>query len=75
MTITVGDADLIELLAKVEAGEEVILARENEPAAKISRIAEASDRRRAIKQILAFRATMPHVTKHEIAEWKKTGRR
>lgn len=73
--VNIGDADLSELLAKVEAGEEIILSRGNTPVARISPIVEPDIRKKAIEEILAFRKKMPTITQEEIAEWKAIGRR
>lgn len=79
ITVNVGDADLNELLAKVEAGEDVVLVRDGVPVAQVkSLIQHASDpkaRRKAIEEIKAFRARMPSITQDEIAEWKAIGRK
>jgi antitoxin (DNA-binding transcriptional repressor) of toxin-antitoxin stability system len=75
ITVNISDADLSELLAKVEAGEEIILARGNEPVARISPLVDRNARRKAIEEILAFRKNMPSITQEEIAEWKAIGRR
>ncbi|MCK8781593.1 type II toxin-antitoxin system prevent-host-death family antitoxin [Rhizobium sp. NTR19] len=93
MTITVNvvDANLVELLAKVEAGEDVILAKGDTPVARLTTLASApeqdlgdagelpkqeQERRRAlIEDIRDFRRTMPKVKTDEILEWKSEGRR
>jgi antitoxin (DNA-binding transcriptional repressor) of toxin-antitoxin stability system len=76
ITISIDDATLPELLAKVEAGEEIILLRDNVPVAKIAPVVADDDKRRqAMEAILAFRKTMPGITQEEIAEWKAIGRR
>ncbi len=79
ITVNVGDADLNELLAKVEAGEEIILVRDGVPVAEVRSLAEPAfdhkARRKAIEEVKAFRATMPRVTQEEIAEWKTIGRK
>ena len=73
--IDVGDADLTELLAKVEAGEDVILFRDQMPIARILPVIDQEERHRVIEEILAFRKKMPSITQEEIAEWKAFGRR
>jgi antitoxin (DNA-binding transcriptional repressor) of toxin-antitoxin stability system len=91
ITVNIGEADLSDLLAKVEAGEDVILARGGMPVARLTAMAtplqqsvestsefskEEQDRRRAaIEEIRKFRKTMPRVTSEEIIEWKNEGRR
>ncbi|MEN3146558.1 type II toxin-antitoxin system prevent-host-death family antitoxin [Neorhizobium sp. IRAMC:178] len=77
ITVNISDTSLAELLAKVEAGEEIILARGDVPVARIAPVAIGDNERRkkAIEDILAFRARMPKITQEEIAEWKAIGRR
>ncbi|MDM9619870.1 type II toxin-antitoxin system prevent-host-death family antitoxin [Rhizobium sp. S96] len=76
MTITVNlnEASLPELLAKVEAGEEVVILRDGVPVARLAPVAADDEKRRqAIEAVRAFRKTMPAITQEEIAEWKATG--
>jgi prevent-host-death family protein len=75
ITVNIGDADLTELLAKVEAGEDVILARNNRPVARLLPVVDQEERQKVIDEILEFRKNMPSVTQAEIAEWKAFGRR
>ena len=68
ITVKVGEAKthLSELLAKVEAGEEVIIARGKEPIAKLSRIPREKDLQSVIAEIKAARAARPKTTIEEI---------
>ncbi|MDQ0469034.1 type II toxin-antitoxin system Phd/YefM family antitoxin [Labrys wisconsinensis] len=79
MTITVeadeAKARLSGLLAKVEAGEEVIIARGEEPVARLTRIRRQSDVRAAIEEIRAARAKAKPVTIDEILAWRQEGHR
>lgn len=77
ITVKVGEAKthLSELLAKVEAGEEVIIARGNEPIAKLSRIRRENDVQSVIAEIKASRADRPKTTIEEILAWRDEGRR
>jgi prevent-host-death family protein len=79
MTITVKVAEakthLSELLAKVEAGEEVIISRGNDPIAKLSRIRKDTDRTALIEEVSAARARAKPVTTEEILAWKHEGHR
>ncbi len=76
ITVDIGDADLSELLAQVEAGQEIILMRNGVSVAKLAAVAQPdSERRQVMEDILALRKTMPNVTQEEIAEWKAFGRR
>ncbi|RUV94094.1 MULTISPECIES: type II toxin-antitoxin system prevent-host-death family antitoxin [unclassified Mesorhizobium] len=79
MTITVKVAEakthLSELLAKVEAGEEVIISRGNDPIAKLSRIRKDTDLAALIEEVRAARARAKPVTTEEILAWKHEGHR
>lgn len=75
ITVNISDADLSELLAKVEAGEEIILARGNEPVARLVAFKEPIDKRELIETMLKERSHRKPVTQAEIAEWKQIGRR
>lgn len=74
LKIDVGDADLTDLLAKVEAGEDVILLRDQMPIAIISGMKSSSNRAELIETIIRERAGRKPVTQKEIAEWKQIGR-
>jgi prevent-host-death family protein len=77
ITVKVGEAKthLSELLAKVEAGEEVIISRGNEPIAKLSRIARHTDIDALVAEIRAARARAKPVTMDEILAWRHEGHR
>ena len=77
ITVKVGEAKthLSDLLAKVEAGEEVIIARGNEPIAKLSRIRKENDLDAVIAEVRVARARAKPVTTEEILAWKHEGRR
>jgi antitoxin (DNA-binding transcriptional repressor) of toxin-antitoxin stability system len=76
ITVSIDDTTLAELLAMVEAGEEIVIVRDGMPVAKMAAVvADSEKRRQAIEAIRAFRKTMPAITQEEIAEWKATGRR
>ncbi|MFN3501105.1 MAG: type II toxin-antitoxin system Phd/YefM family antitoxin [Allorhizobium sp.] len=66
---------LSELLARVEAGENFIIARGNEPVARLVAMNERRQRLSAIEAMRAFRAKSTAVTQDEIRDWKKEGRR
>ena len=57
-TVTVADAKarLSDLLAQVEAGEEVVITRRGQPVARLSQVEK---RKEAVKSLAEFRATMP----------------
>jgi antitoxin (DNA-binding transcriptional repressor) of toxin-antitoxin stability system len=75
ITVNIGDADLTELLAKVEAGEDIILVRDNAPVARLTAATEPLSKAELIEAILKERAGRPAITQEEIAEWKQIGRR
>ena len=77
ITVKVGEAKthLSELLAKVEAGEDIIIARGNDPIAKLSRIPKNDDMRALIEEVRAARARAKPVTQEEIRTWLEEGRR
>lgn len=76
-TVKVSDAKthLSELLARVEAGEEFVIARGNEPVARLVPLNERAKRKAVIE---AFRAERPRwigapVTTEEILAWRHEG--
>ncbi len=75
--VKVGEAKthLSELLAKVEAGEDVIISRGNTPIAKLSRVRRENDIDAVIAEIKALRSTLQSTTQAEIREWRDEGRR
>ncbi|MGI2033656.1 type II toxin-antitoxin system Phd/YefM family antitoxin [Rhizobium panacihumi] len=76
ITVNVGDADLNELLAKVEAGEDVVLVRDGVPVAQVKSLApQPASKTELIQTILREREGRPSITQEEIAEWKQVGRR
>ena len=66
---------LSDLLVKVEAGEEVIIARGKDPIARLTRIHRESDVRAVIEEIRAARAKAKPVTTDEILAWRHEGHR
>ncbi|MER8864214.1 type II toxin-antitoxin system prevent-host-death family antitoxin [Mesorhizobium sp. M0751] len=77
ITVKVGEAKthLSELLSRVEAGEEVIISRGNDPIAKLSRMQRRNDVEAVIEEISAARARAKRVTQDEIRAWRDEGRR
>lgn len=75
ITVKIENANLADLLAKVEAGEDVLLVRDDTAVARLQSIPRQEARQRVIEEILEFRKKMPRVTQEEIAEWKALGRR
>lgn len=77
ITVKIGEAKtrLSELLARVEAGEEVVIQRGNEPIARITTLAPKPDVAAAIADLRALRSKARSVTTEEILEWRDEGRR
>jgi len=79
MTFTVeileAQSHLTDLLAKVEAGEEIVIARADKPVAKLSPIGKTHDIGALIAEIKAQRAARHHTTQEEIHEWRQDGYR
>ena len=77
VTVNIGEAKtrLSELIARVEAGEEVVIARGNEPVARLTALDEQAPRRAAIEAILALRDSgqIKPVTTEEILAWRHEG--
>ena len=77
LTVKVGEAKakLSELLARVEAGEEVIIARGHEPIARLSRVPKANDFAALVAEVKAARAKRAKTTAEEPIAWRDEGRR
>lgn len=77
ITVNIGEAKtrLSELIAKVEAGEEVVIARGNEPVAKLTALDEQARRAAVIEEILTARDSgeIKPVTREEILAWRHEG--
>ncbi|WP_421362516.1 type II toxin-antitoxin system Phd/YefM family antitoxin [Agrobacterium rosae] len=76
LTVKVGEAKthLSELLAKVEAGEDVIIARGNEPVARLIKANDTQERRRMLDALRTEKAQRSIVSADEIQAWKNEGR-
>ena len=77
ITVKIGEAKthLSDLLSKVEAGEEVIIARGKDPIARLTRIRREGDVRAVIDEIRAARAGLAKTTPDELLAWRDEGRR
>ena len=77
LTVNIGEAKarLSDLIAKVEGGEDVIIARGEQPVARLTRILHDMDVASAIKEIKAARVGRPKTTVEEILAWRDEGRR
>ncbi len=77
VTVNVGEAKtrLSELLARVEAGEEVVIARDSSPVARLSRIRPKADISALIEEMLVERQGRTPATAEELIAWRDEGRR
>lgn len=77
LTDKVGEAKtrLSELLAKVEAGEEVVIARGHEPIARLTRVLKADDFAALVAEVKAAHAKRAKTTLEELVSWRDEGRR
>jgi len=77
VVIKTGEAKtrLSELLARVEAGEEVTIARGDVPVARLVPVTQRNNARAAVADILAARAGLPATTADELIAWRDEARR
>jgi prevent-host-death family protein len=79
ITVNIGEAKtrLSELVAKVEAGEKVLIARDNKPVARLAPLEEREIAETAIEAALALRDSdeIQPVTAEEIRAWRHEGHR
>ena len=77
ITVKVGEAKtyLSDLLARVEAGEEIIIARGDVPIARLTRIEKANDLAAVLAEARAARARAKSVTREEVLAWRREGAR
>ncbi len=79
ITVNIGEAKtrLSELVTKVEAGEEVVIARGNEPVAKLTALDDRARRAAVVEAMLRERddGTREKVTLEEILAWRHEGHR
>jgi prevent-host-death family protein len=79
LTVKIGEAKarFSELVARAEAGEEIVIARGAEPVAKLSAIGDLARRRAVIEAMLRERddGTRKKVTLEEVLAWRHEGHR
>ena len=75
--VKVGDAKtrLSELLSRVEAGEEIVIARGAQPVARLLPMPARHDAAAAIADIRSARSGLASTTQVELATWREEGRR
>ena len=66
---------LSELIVKVEAGEDVVIARDGEPVVRLSRVQRDSDVAAAVAEIRAARAGLEPTRAEELIAWRDEERR
>ena len=73
LTVKVGEAKmhLSDLLARVEAGEEVMIARGDEPIARLTRIEGTNDLTALLAEAHAARARAKPVSREDILAWRR----
>jgi len=73
--VKIGEAKarLSELLAKVEAGEEVVISRGNVPVARVIKINRRERYKDIILEMRQDSALQKTVTHHEILRWRHEG--
>jgi antitoxin (DNA-binding transcriptional repressor) of toxin-antitoxin stability system len=77
ITVKVGEAmtHLSDLLARVEAGEEIIIARGDVPIARLTRIEKVNDLAAVLAVARAARARAKSVIREEVLAWRREGAR
>jgi antitoxin (DNA-binding transcriptional repressor) of toxin-antitoxin stability system len=77
ITVKVGEAKtyLSDLLARVEAGEEIVIARGDVPIARLTRIEKVNDLAAVLAESRAARARAKSVTGEEVLAWRREGAR
>lgn len=76
-TVKISEAKthLSDLIARVEAGEEFVIARGNDPVAHLTAICKQSDLQLLLAEVRAARLKAAASTHDEILSWRDEGRR
>jgi prevent-host-death family protein len=76
-TVKISEAKthLSELLARVEAGEDLIITRGTDPVAHVTRVRKPNDFRLLLAEVRAARQKAGVSTHDEILSWRDEGRR
>lgn len=76
-TVKISEAKthLSDLIARVEAGEEFVIARGNDPVAHLTAIRKQSDMQLLLAEVRAARLKATASTHDEILSWRDEGRR
>ena len=77
LTLEIGEAKarLAELVARVEAGEEIVIARGREPAARLVRLPRPEAFPAVVAEVTAARALRAKTRLEELLAWRGEGRR
>ena len=76
-TVKISDAKthLSDLIARVEAGEEFVIARGNDPVAHLTAVRKHNDMQLLLAEVRAARLKAATSTHDEILSWRDEGRR
>ena len=76
-TVKISEAKthLSDLLVRAEAGEDIIIARGNDPIIRLARIAKETDMQLLLAEVRAARQKAAASTHEEILSWRDEGRR
>ncbi|WP_313606797.1 type II toxin-antitoxin system Phd/YefM family antitoxin [Rhizobium sp.] len=76
-TVKISEAKthLSELLARVEAGEDLIITRGNDPVAHVTRVRKQSDMQLLLAEVKAARLKATPLSHEELLSWRDEGRR
>jgi prevent-host-death family protein len=76
-TVKIGEAKtrLSELIARVEKGEEIVIARDDKPVVKLVRVDDRAAVKAAVAALKEMRKRAKPATQDEIRAWRDEGRR
>jgi prevent-host-death family protein len=76
-TVKISEAKthLSELLVRVEAGEDFVIARGNDPVAHLTRARKQSDMQLLLAEVRAARLKATPSTHDDVLSWRDEGRR
>nr|CAD6628191.1 type II toxin-antitoxin system prevent-host-death family antitoxin [Rhizobium sp. TCK] len=76
-TVKISEAKthLSDLLVRAEAGEDIIIARGNDPIIRLARIAKETDMQLLLAEVRAARQKAAASTHDEVLSWRDEGRR
>ena len=76
-TVKISEAKthLSDLLVRAESGEDIVIARGNNPIIRLARIAKETDMKLLLAEVRAARVKAATSTHDEIISWRDEGRR